>query len=291
MEIYSHPEIQELITIEANQKCFDCGQPNPQWASINNGVFLCLRCAGVHKHLCSDISLVRSIHLETWNDKYMMFLKKGGNAQYKAALEEYNLHTTNSLEQKYRTKAADYYRKTLRQLVEKELNSLYEAKEISKPSMEKGNEVLRQEEESNEDLLGNQKAKEEPEESFFGFVGGFIKNAGQKVYESSKDFAEDISKKVEELDLKNKIKETGINAVDYAKKSGMNAFDYAKQSGLNVVDYAKQSGINAVDFAKKSKEFVTEKTQQVYVRLCLYIFIYLCLLIEKRNCSRAETKD
>lgn len=283
MEIYSHPELQELVTIEANQKCFDCGQPNPQWASINNGVFLCLRCAGVHKHLCSDISLVRSIQLETWNDKYMMFLKKGGNAQYKAALEEYNLHTTNSLEQKYRTKAADYYRKTLRQLVEKELNSLYEAKEINKPTMDKGNEVLKQEElkeqeeESNEDLLGNQKAKEEPEESFFGFVGGFIKNAGQKVYESSKDFAEDITKKVEELDLKNKIKETGMNAVDYAKKSGMNAFDYAKQSGINVVDYAKKSSINAVDFAKKSKEFVTEKTQQVYVRNIFILFIYLCL--------------
>ena len=284
MEIYSHPELQQLITIEANQKCFDCGQPNPQWASINNGVFLCLRCAGVHKHLCSDISLVRSIQLETWNDKYMMFLKKGGNAQYKAALAEYNLHTTNSLEQKYRTKAADYYRKTLRQLVEKELNTLYEAKEISKPTIDKGNEVLKQEElkeqeeESNEDLLGNQKVKEEPEESFFGFVGGFIKNAGQKVYESSKDFAEDITKKVEELDLKNKIKETGMNAVDYAKKSGMNAFDYAKQSGINVVDYAKKSSINAVDFAKKSKEFVTEKTQQVYVRNIFILFIYLLCL-------------
>ena len=284
MEIYSHPEIQELIDIEANQKCFDCGQPNPQWASINNGVFLCLRCAGVHRHLCSDISLICSLQLETWNDKYMMFLKKGGNAQYKAALEEYNLHTTNSLEQKYRTKAADFYRKTLRQLVEKELNSLYEAKEINKPNMEKGNEVLNQEElkeqeeENNEDLLGNQKAKEEPEESFLGFVGGFIKNAGQKVYESSKDLAEDITKKVEELDLKNKIKETGINAVDYAKKSGINAFDYAKQSGINVVDLAKKSSINAVDFAKKSKEFVTEKTQQVYVRLFIFT---LCLFIAK----------
>jgi hypothetical protein len=27
---------------EANQLCFDCGEPDPKWASTNNGIFLCL---------------------------------------------------------------------------------------------------------------------------------------------------------------------------------------------------------------------------------------------------------
>jgi len=36
---------------EHNSKCFDCDASSPNWASINNGVFICLNCSGVHKSL------------------------------------------------------------------------------------------------------------------------------------------------------------------------------------------------------------------------------------------------
>jgi len=45
MEIYSHPDIPEILTIEGNSNCCDCNAEKPKWASLNNGVFLCLKCA------------------------------------------------------------------------------------------------------------------------------------------------------------------------------------------------------------------------------------------------------
>ena len=46
--------------------CADCNTPNPEWASISLGIFLCIDCAGVHRSLGAHISKVRSISLDRW---------------------------------------------------------------------------------------------------------------------------------------------------------------------------------------------------------------------------------
>ena len=40
-----------LGQIEGNQVCADCSQPEVEWASINFGVVLCIKCSGVHRSL------------------------------------------------------------------------------------------------------------------------------------------------------------------------------------------------------------------------------------------------
>src|SRR5690606_18898776 len=43
-EIINEPDTQ-------NTTCAECGEPDPTWASINIGIFLCLNCSGVHRSL------------------------------------------------------------------------------------------------------------------------------------------------------------------------------------------------------------------------------------------------
>ncbi len=45
-------------------QCFNIA--GPEWASINLGVFLCIKCAGIHRRLSVSVSKVRSIRLDSW---------------------------------------------------------------------------------------------------------------------------------------------------------------------------------------------------------------------------------
>ena len=36
-------------SVAGNELCADCNAPNPDWASINLGVFICVNCSGIHR--------------------------------------------------------------------------------------------------------------------------------------------------------------------------------------------------------------------------------------------------
>lgn len=39
---------------------------DPEWASLNLGILICIECSGVHRNLGSHLSRVRSILLDDW---------------------------------------------------------------------------------------------------------------------------------------------------------------------------------------------------------------------------------
>lgn len=41
----------QLLRDEDNKYCCDCDSKGPRWASWNLGIFLCIRCAGIHRNL------------------------------------------------------------------------------------------------------------------------------------------------------------------------------------------------------------------------------------------------
>uniref|UniRef100_A0A8I3WVX4 Ring finger protein 135 n=1 Tax=Callithrix jacchus TaxID=9483 RepID=A0A8I3WVX4_CALJA len=69
-----------------NSHCADCGAADPDWASYKLGVFICLNCCGVHRNF-PDISKVKSVRLDFWDDSIVEFMTRNGNLHVKAKFE------------------------------------------------------------------------------------------------------------------------------------------------------------------------------------------------------------
>ncbi|XP_058099614.1 ADP-ribosylation factor GTPase-activating protein AGD12-like isoform X3 [Magnolia sinica] len=83
-------KLKELLLKSDNRTCADCGAPDPKWASANIGVFICLKCCGVHRSLGTHISKVLSVTLDDWSDDEIDFMSEvGGNISANAIYEAY----------------------------------------------------------------------------------------------------------------------------------------------------------------------------------------------------------
>lgn len=54
----SEKPIDILRRVCGNERCADCGAPEPDWASLNLGVLVCIECSGVHRNLGVHLSKV-----------------------------------------------------------------------------------------------------------------------------------------------------------------------------------------------------------------------------------------
>ncbi|CAI8604528.1 unnamed protein product [Vicia faba] len=70
-----------LRGIPGNDKCAECSTPEPDWASLNLGILLCIECSGVHRNLGVHISKVRSITLDVkvWEPTILELFNNLGN--------------------------------------------------------------------------------------------------------------------------------------------------------------------------------------------------------------------
>ncbi|KAJ4403521.1 Protein gts1 [Neurospora sp. IMI 360204] len=71
--------LHELAQALGNNVCADCSARNPSWASWSLGIFLCMRCATIHRKLGTHISKVKSLSMDSWSNEQVENMKKVGN--------------------------------------------------------------------------------------------------------------------------------------------------------------------------------------------------------------------
>ncbi|WOK99955.1 ADP-ribosylation factor GTPase-activating protein AGD12 [Canna indica] len=83
-------KLKQLLHKSENRVCADCGALDPKWASTNIGVFICVKCSGVHRSLGTHISKVLSVTLDHWSDEEIdSIIEVGGNSYANAIYEAF----------------------------------------------------------------------------------------------------------------------------------------------------------------------------------------------------------
>jgi ADP-ribosylation factor GTPase-activating protein 1 len=114
MDSKSQEVFNTLFDIPENKVCYECNQPSNQWASVNNGVFLCLSCSGLHRGFGVNVSFVRSVTMDSWSDLQLSMMKQGGNKKLREFFEYYKMPKDAPVDFKYKTKAGFFYRELLK---------------------------------------------------------------------------------------------------------------------------------------------------------------------------------
>ncbi len=268
MENYSNPDIPDILKKEGNSECVDCATPNPKWASMNNGIFLCLKCAGVHRSLGMSISLIRSLQIDTWSEKQLLYLSKGGNDNFKKNLKEFNIDPSSaSVEIKYKSKASDYYRRFLKNEVDRESDPNYVPTQIVKPELNIAQEILDIKEENKEENKNNEKKENNQQNNkFFGFMSSMFNKVKGTTVEAAKSVGTGFNK----LNLGEKFSTAGTAIAGAVQTSGKFIADKTHQVAntefvQNISNKTKEGFNNVVQKAKtviQKKDASEEKAKE-----------------------------
>ncbi|QPG73561.1 hypothetical protein FOA43_000873 [Brettanomyces nanus] len=80
--------LKALLKESCNRHCADCKTAkNPRWASWNLGIFICIRCSGIHRSMGTHISRVKSVDLDSWTDEQVKSMVMWGNGKANAYWE------------------------------------------------------------------------------------------------------------------------------------------------------------------------------------------------------------
>ncbi|KAJ1414960.1 C2 domain [Sesbania bispinosa] len=118
--MFSGPQkrLDNLMRQAGNKFCADCGSSEPKWVSSSLGVFICIKCSGIHRSLGVHISKVLSLKLDEWTDEQVdALVKLGGNTvinkKYEACLPSHikKPKPNSSIEER-----SDFIRKKYEQL-------------------------------------------------------------------------------------------------------------------------------------------------------------------------------
>jgi len=256
MENSSGSNISDILKEEGNSECCDCGAAEVKWISLNNGIFLCDKCAENHRTFGMSVSQILSLQLPTWSESQLLFLKKGGNKNYKKNLAEYNIAPSASVDVKYKSKAASYYRRYLKNEVDKETDPKYVSTTIIKPDLKDAEQI----EEVNEETPNEEKKEEQKPPA--NTMVGFMSNIFNKIKEGTIVAAKTVEKGFNDLNLTEKLINAGNKIAGVVQTSGDYVAEKTQQAAntefvQNATQKTKQ-GYNA--FVERTKTVIQNVT-------------------------------
>ncbi|XP_076830462.1 LOW QUALITY PROTEIN: stromal membrane-associated protein 1 [Brachyhypopomus gauderio] len=98
--------LSKMLREEDNKYCADCEAKGPRWASWNLGVFICIRCAGIHRNLGVHISRVKSVNLDQWTPEQIQSVQSMGNTK---ARQLYEAHLPDSFRRPQTDQAVEFF--------------------------------------------------------------------------------------------------------------------------------------------------------------------------------------
>lgn len=136
LNIIKKRKIKLLLKDPKNNECFECSNNNPEYISLNNGIFLCENCISSHLNLPKNISNIIKNNLSRLTLNNIQYLFCGGNRKL---IDFINKEYPNLKKLKpiylYQTYAMEYYRKLLNYLIEGGIKP-------AKPNIEKAYELI-----------------------------------------------------------------------------------------------------------------------------------------------------
>ena len=264
---YANDEFEVLLQEKSNKYCFDCGNTPATWASVNNSIYLCLNCAGNHRGFGVNISYIRSITIDTWNETQMKYMKLGGNKRIEELLSLFEVPKSTTANVLYASKLLDYHRSQIKS----EVNN---GKQLIPPRIDEALipiDSLRSNEESQKKSniysVGSTSEDLKPET---GPQGGLISSVGsmfKNVVNKTKDVAYNVKEKAKDYEITNRIVNTGSKAIEAIKESTYKGVEVLKDTTSKGVEAIKDRTAQGVEILKDTSGKVIAKGYEVGVFL------------------------
>lgn len=245
--------------------CFDCKNKNPEWVSVNNGIFLCSSCQQRHRMYGHSISYIKSIEMDSFKEEHVKMIINSGNERLVELLKLYSIKDDVNRDVLYTSNLLDYYRKLLK-------SELKNEQKPTPPNFEEPlqpfdnekvkhiiNNVYRTHEENTPNVENKSKEEEfnilEDKENN-NAISSTIGNFAFGVWNSTVDVASNIKNKIDETGILEKAKEKTGKIVEDISITSSYYTEKIKDGTSNLIESGKNLGYKGLEMGKEKIEEV-----------------------------------
>lgn len=252
-----------------NNFCFDCQAKNPDWVSVNNGIFLCSSCQQKHRMYGHNVSYVKSIEMDSFKEEHVKMISNSGNERLKELLKMYSIKDDVNRDVLYTSYLLDYYRKLLKSEIKNDPKPTPpNFEEPLQPfDSEKVRQILNNVYRTHDDINSiesDNKSKEEefniledkenskPTNGISSTLGSFAFG----VWNTTVDVASNIKNKIDETGILEKAKEKTGKLVEDITVTSSYYTEKLKDNTGSLIESGKNLGYKGIELGKEKYEEV-----------------------------------